>query len=200
MRTCGWCMRIAFWVIDGLIHNMWIAWTHQPDREDSERHRASNDGRLQFQMDLAKAFIKSGINLDLDHDNDGDRPDWMRHPAANPRWCPCECRDCWLCEAGVTQGMCHPAGVAKTGRKKKARPCKMVKMVKRRGTCRACYQRISADIKAGRRTDAPPSSKARTAWTKAHKNLGTHKCANTDHGVFCGLCKDRHLDPDSCPT
>ena len=101
-RTSRWYMRIAFWIFDAAIHNMWVivsfyaaAATKPEDR--FWRYRGPGSRRL-FQLDLSQLLIAEGVKTGIEA-NGGSKPRWMRQIAL----VPCRCGTCYFClhEAGA---------------------------------------------------------------------------------------------------
>ena len=60
-----------------------------------------NEGRREFQIELAIDLMNHG--LELDWDGGEKRPDYVRGDA----FTPCECEKCFFCLHGLTSGISH---------------------------------------------------------------------------------------------
>ena len=66
------------------------------------KYRDKNQGRHDFQIDLGISLLNYGICLDWDGES-RDRPSYMQKGAFKP----CECKMCFFCVKGLTNGITH---------------------------------------------------------------------------------------------
>jgi hypothetical protein len=114
VRGTRFYMRIFFWVLDGVVHAMYCIIKYVAQDKDHPWHKYNlNNGRFNFQMDLAHALIAKGIEMDCpNHDDLKDpkkRPGYMR----KMDWLPCACNRCFFCKEGLTHGISHKPKVGK---------------------------------------------------------------------------------------
>ena len=104
MTTSRWYLRVAFWIFDVLISNMFRLATYfakpaagtaagnNPAPIDPvcnyRKYLTRHNGRYEFQMDLAQTMVRMGIKHDIEM-NDGKRPEWMRSESVG--LIPCDC-------------------------------------------------------------------------------------------------------------
>jgi hypothetical protein len=67
-----------------------------------KKYRDKNQGRHDFQIDLGISLLNYGIGLDWDGES-RERPSYMRKGAFKP----CECKMCFFCVKGLTNGITH---------------------------------------------------------------------------------------------
>ena len=84
-----------------------------------------------------------------DVNNKDAKPDWMRQKPAKP----CECKICFFCKEGITNGIYHKTGAKrrckvatnKTSRNKKQRRCAVEREnFGTSGYCVSCYRKCRA--------------------------------------------------------
>ena len=169
IKTGSWQNRVAFQFIDVRLFNLHKAFTFTPSALNTAC--VGRGGRMRLQMDVAHRMVNLGIRRDCPTAN-ADRPSWMRQKQTGLH--PCDCGVCFFCEEGLTNGVLHrPFGhTARSGRK--SRPCKMIKLGKRKGKCSGCHSRL-----AGHKRDHPDECTGDT-WTtvgmKQRCGKGMWKC------------------------
>ena len=67
-----------------------------------KKYRYTNQGRHDFQIDLGISLLNYGIALDWDGES-CERPSYMRKGTFKP----CECKMCFFCVKGLTNGITH---------------------------------------------------------------------------------------------
>ena len=73
-------------------------------------------GRKAFQLDIGVLLMEFGILFDWGDVKDRSKqPSWMRKKAVRP----CECKFCFFCKAGKTNGIFHQEGIKKVRRRKR---------------------------------------------------------------------------------
>ena len=102
IRTNRYYLRIFCWALDRVIHCLyhvvcWMAIRGLGCRK-IKRYLSKNEGRRDFQIDLAIGLMNHGLGLDWDGDEGVDQPTYMRRD----KFVPCNCKVCFFCLQGVT--------------------------------------------------------------------------------------------------
>ena len=73
-------------------------------RDDWKKYTSKENGRKRFQVDLEIGLMEFGIRYDWGDVNDPDKkPKWMRQMKSYP----CDCKMCFFCKEGFTDGIYH---------------------------------------------------------------------------------------------
>ena len=143
IRTKRWYLRYYFYLIDRIIHSMFVITTDTAKQgliPEWDKY-TKTDGRYKFQIDMAFALIDMGIKADWDFDDD-NKADWMRKKDT----LPCSCSQCTFCKAGKTTSPVK-AEFPTVLKKKKLRPeCNAIPLLLDKvgscAYCRVCYYRV----------------------------------------------------------
>ena len=115
IRTNRYYLRIFCWSLDRVIHCAYNILCFMVMRElgnpDWKKYLNKNEGRRDFQIDLAIEIMNYGLSLDWDGGD--DRPSYMRKDI----FVPCNCKKCFFCQCGATGVV---SGVPREGVKRKA--------------------------------------------------------------------------------
>ena len=110
IRSNRWYLRIWFWTIERVVHCVYIVVCHIAEaglRPDWMEYTCKNGGRKAFQLDLGVLLMEFGIRYDWgDVKDETKKPTWMRQKPL----CPCECKFCFFCKEGMTNGIYHAKG------------------------------------------------------------------------------------------
>ena len=108
-RSNRYYLRIFCWALDRVIHVLFcivvFCATSDIGNVDWKDYLDKNEGRREFQIDLALSIMNYGLSLDWD-DDPAKQPDYVRGDA----FTPCDCEKCFFCIHGLTSGVAH-AGV-----------------------------------------------------------------------------------------
>lgn len=108
IRTNRWYLRIKLWLLDRVVFSCYILVCEMakdeacPHRDEWNKYLDHKNGREEFQIDLALALISYGIEYDWS-DRSEPKPRWMRQRELKP----CECKQCFFCKTGQTNGIYH---------------------------------------------------------------------------------------------
>jgi len=104
--TILWHLRIFRWAMDRVVHaqhSIVVFLAEQGiGKPEWKKYRDKNQGRHNFQIDLGISLLNYGIGLDWDGES-RNRPSYMRKGAFKP----CECKICFFCVKGLTNGITH---------------------------------------------------------------------------------------------
>lgn len=147
VRTSRWYMRVAFWVLDVAVANLWriAIYAAKNGDEDSEFsvYRKRSKGRYGFRMDLARTMIEMGLER--------DQSEKVKRGSGRGRTLtPCDCKRCFHCKRGLTTGIAHKPTARKATRLPKLRcgqPSQWVAQ-RRKGICSGCISRLKAHKEA----------------------------------------------------
>ena len=138
IRTNRWYLRVFLWLVDRVVFSCYLILCHC-NKSEWKKYKSKNDGRRKFQIDLAIAVMEYGIRLDWKEPfSDADRPGWMRRK----QFVPCECKRCFFCKMGKTNGIDHkPKSRKETKRKRNEILCTKDRIDLGKGCtyCRPCY-------------------------------------------------------------
>ena len=106
IRTNRWYLWIFCWAMDQVVHaqhSIMIFLAEQNiGKPDWKKYRDKNQGRHDFQIDLGISLLNYGIALDWDGES-RERPSYMQKGTFKP----CECKMCFFCVKGLTNGITH---------------------------------------------------------------------------------------------
>lgn len=187
-RTSRWYMRIAFWVFDAAVHNMWqivsaFAEAAEGPGDKFYEYKGKNK-RIKFQFDLAQALIAEGIRLGK-AENGGKKPKWMRQVAL----APCPCKKCYFClhEKDAMTAATSPA-------EKVQDICEAndhQELAAREGRCVVCFRKATVKFPTLTRTGLMQKSGVRIARTK----FGCAGCTERS-GQKAFVCAEHWADYD----
>jgi hypothetical protein len=105
MRTNRFYFRIKFWLLDRVVHTIFVICCCLARAEvgpKQYRKYLKKDGRFKFQGDLGIALLNYAIGAEWD-DLSKPPPEWMR----SKDWIPCNCGACFFYLNGLTNGITH---------------------------------------------------------------------------------------------
>ena len=192
VRGSRFYMRIFFWLKDSVIHAMYCIVKFTGMQKGHPWHKYNQqrqNGRFNFQMDLAHKLIEYGIKMDCPDLNDLNFPERRPCYMGNLDWVPCACGRCFFCKHGFTHGVSHKL---KVGRKVHSTTVSAVghtdvpiKMTEK-GTsqyCRVCYHKLKLEY--------PDISAAARKKKCRHPTNGCPGCGPSFH-----ICRDCWKDFD----
>ena len=147
IRTARYFLRIFCWALDRAVHTCFTVVIYLAaaciGKENWKTYRKATNGRHDFQIDLGLDLMAYAIALEWD--GVGKRPGWMRQM----KFLPCDCRKCYFCVNGHTNGIAHPAKeerevIYANGARVLTVGCveERVKILKKSGSyCRMCYRK-----------------------------------------------------------
>ena len=99
-RTSRYYLRIAFWLFDTAVHNIWViiqfcAEAARVATDPFFRFKHKNS-RREYQLELSQTLIAEGIKIGI-AENGGEKPAWMRQVAL----VPCNCKTCYFCRSNA---------------------------------------------------------------------------------------------------
>jgi hypothetical protein len=107
-------MRYYFYLLDHVVHAMFCIVTDiaaSEPHEEWQKYKSKQNGRYEFQIDLAMTLIEWGIKNDWPYPFSNDlKPSWVRKQSP----VPCDCTKCFYCSTGKTTGIRNapsPTGV-----------------------------------------------------------------------------------------
>ena len=108
IRTARYFLRIFCWALNRAVHTCFTVVIYLAaaciGKENWKTYRKATNGRHDFQIDLGLDLMAYAIALEWD--GVGKRPGWMRQM----KFLPCDCRKCYFCVNGHTNGIEHPVG------------------------------------------------------------------------------------------
>ena len=106
IRTNRWYLRIFCWAMDQVVHaqhSIVIFLANQGiGKPVWKKYRDKHQGWHDFQIYLRISLLNYGIGLDWDGES-RERPSYMQKGA----FTPCECKMCFFCVKGLTNGITH---------------------------------------------------------------------------------------------
>jgi hypothetical protein len=173
-------LRLFSWVLWRVIHaafQLTIFFANEC-KEEWKCYTSKEDGRYNFQIDLAMQLIDYGIRLDWKGDadnpkNDAGKPAWVLQVGLIPR----DCKRYFFCTTGRAQGIDHkpwkrtrenavPHGYAK----------RRESVSKNGRRCKLCYDRLGKTYKNMSSAEKRRKARRSTKW-----------CGMCDHCV-CSEC------------
>jgi len=101
IRTTRYYLRIFFWILDSIIHAIYIIVCNYLESARKnfgwDQYNSTNSGRKHFQIDLAIQLIDFGIRLDWPEPFENkNKPPWIRQE----NFLHCDCKVCFFCQTG----------------------------------------------------------------------------------------------------
>ena len=106
MRTNRWYLRLFFWVLDRVVHVVFVVACfcvkYDVGPPEWKSYLNKNGGREKFQIDLGMQLLNYAIDKAWS-DTATPPPDWMRQS----KFIPCDCTKCFFCLNDLTNGIFH---------------------------------------------------------------------------------------------
>jgi hypothetical protein len=179
-RSNRWYLRLFSWVLERVIHAAFqlTIFFAQECKEEWKCYTSKEEGRYNFQIDLAMQLIDYGIRLDWKGDadnpkNDAGKPAWVRQVGL----IPCDCKRCFFCRTGRTQGIDHkPLKRTRENVVPRGHARKREKVSKNGRVCQFCYKRLGEKYAT--------MASAEKKMKSARSTLGCRMCGL----CVCGDC------------
>ena len=104
IRTTWYYLRIFFWILDSIIHAMYVIAKDYAENSHNDfgwnQYCSKNGGQKKIQIDLAVQLIDFGIRQDWPEPfDDHNIPPWVRQKYI----LSCDCKVCFFCKNGMKQ-------------------------------------------------------------------------------------------------